>query len=260
MKHRLHVDILPQPDQTTCGPTCLHAVYRYYGDEQPLADVIGRTQRLAGGGTLAVMLGCDALRRGYRARIYTYNLHVFDPTWFPVRGEPQATSPGAPDTAPPARRASPVVDLPERLRRQREAKAHDPRLSVATDAYLEFLALGGRLDWRDLTGGLLRKYLRRGAPILTGLSSTYLYQEPREVPPYDRPDDLNGVPAGHFVVLSGYDKRSRTVQIADPLADNPVAEVHHYSVPTERVVCSILLGVLTYDANFLIVEPKEART
>lgn len=234
MKHRLHVDILPQPDQTTCGPTCLHAVYRYYGDEQPLADVVARTARLAGGGTLAVMLGCDALRRGYRARIHTFNLHVFDPTWF-ARGA--------------------AVDLAERLRRQAELKRHDSKLAAATAAYLAYLALGGELVWGDLTAGLLRKYLRRGVPILTGLSSTYLYQEPREVPPADRPDDVEGVPTGHFVVLSGYDKRSRTVQIADPLADNPVALEHHYAVRAERVVCSILLGVLTYDANFLIVEP-----
>jgi hypothetical protein len=245
MKHRLHVDILPQPDQTTCGPTCLHAVYRYYGDEQELGEVIARAPRLADGGTLAVMLGCDALRRGYRAQNYTYNLNVFDPTWF-------SADDGAGDVTI-------GVDLPDRLRRQREVKAGDPRLGVATDAYLEYLALGGRLGWRDLTGGLLRKYLKRGVPILTGLSSTYLYQEPREVPPNDDADDLRGVPAGHFVVLSGYDKRSRRVQIADPLAENPVAEDHHYSVPTERVVCSILLGVLTYDANFLIIEPPEAR-
>ncbi len=239
MQHRLHVDILPQPDQTTCGPTCLHAVYRYYGDDQELSEVIGRTPKLATGGTLAVMLGCDALRRGYRAIIHTYNLHVFDPTWF-VRGG---------------------VDLTERLRRQCELKQADTKLVVATGAYLEFLMLGGTIAWRDLTGALLRKYLRRGAPILTGLSSTYLYQEAREVPPTDQPDDLAGLPAGHFVVLSGYDKRSRTVQIADPLADNPT-EAHHYAVSTERVVCSILLGVLTYDANFLVVEPRggSART
>jgi len=233
MQHRLHVDILPQPDQTTCGPTCLHAVYRYYGDEQSLSAVVARTPRLASGGTLAVMLGCDALRRGYRATIHTYNLHVFDPTWF---------APGA-------------GDLAARLRRQCEYKLADTKLVVATEAYLDFLALGGTIAWRDLTGALLRKYLRRGAPILTGLSSTYLYQEAREVPPDDRPDDLAGQPAGHFVVLSGYDKRSRTVQIADPLADNP-SEMHHYAVSTERVVCSILLGVLTYDANFLVVEPR----
>lgn len=232
MRRRLHVDILPQPDQTTCGPTCLHAVYRYFGDEQDLAAVIARTWRLAEGGTLAVMLGCDALRRGYRARIHTFNLHVFDPTWF----------------------QRPGTDLTERLRLQRSAKASDTKLTVATDAYLEFLALGGRIEWGDLTGERLRRHLRRGIPILTGLSSTYLYQEARELPPADVPDDIAGRPAGHFVVLSGYDKASRSIQVADPLADNPL-EGQHYEVSTDRVVCSILLGVLTYDANFLVVEP-----
>jgi len=234
MEHRLRVEILQQPDETTCGPTCLHAVYRYFGDEQSLGEVVARTERLAEGGTLAVMLGCDALRRGYRALIHTFNLHVFDPTWF--------TAPG--------------VDLVERLRQQRAAKQHDPKLVAATDAYLEYLALGGRILWQDLTGELLRKFLRRGVPILTGLSSTYLYQEARERPPTDEADDIHGAPAGHFVVLSGYDKESRTIQIADPLAETPLAQNHHYSVSTERVVCSILLGILTYDANFLIVEPR----
>src|SRR5437762_675447 len=33
---RLPVETLPQPDETTCGPTCLHAVYRYWGDREPL--------------------------------------------------------------------------------------------------------------------------------------------------------------------------------------------------------------------------------
>ena len=79
---RLPVKILPQPDETTCGPTCLHAVYRYWEDEEPLTAVIERTGRLELGGTFAVFLACDALRKGYRATIYTYNLKVFDPTWF----------------------------------------------------------------------------------------------------------------------------------------------------------------------------------
>lgn len=42
-----------QPDTTTCGPTCLHAVYRHFGDQ-------------------------IALARGYRATIHTWNLEVFD--------------------------------------------------------------------------------------------------------------------------------------------------------------------------------------
>jgi ABC-type bacteriocin/lantibiotic exporter with double-glycine peptidase domain len=45
MKQTLRLDILPQPDDTTCGPTCLHAVYRYWGDEIPLAQVIGACPR-----------------------------------------------------------------------------------------------------------------------------------------------------------------------------------------------------------------------
>ena len=115
---RLPVQTLPQPDETTCGPTCLHAVYRYWGDQEPLDTIIARMYRLERGGTFAVFLGCDALRKGYRAAIYTCNVTVFDPTWF-VRG----------------------VDIAERLAKQRQVK-FDERLQVATAGYLEFLQLG----------------------------------------------------------------------------------------------------------------------
>src|SRR5829696_4247454 len=118
---RLPVSTLPQPDETTCGPTCLHSVYRYWGEEEPLAKLIARAHRFEHGGTLAVFLACDALRKGYRATIYTYNITVFDPTWFQ----------GA-------------VDIAERLERQRRVKADDD-LQHATDGYLEFLGLGGEL-------------------------------------------------------------------------------------------------------------------
>ena len=40
MEAKLQFDILPQPDDCTCGPTCLHAVYRYFGDEIPLTQVV----------------------------------------------------------------------------------------------------------------------------------------------------------------------------------------------------------------------------
>src|ERR1041385_7602306 len=82
MESRLALDILPQPTHTTCGPTCLHAVYRFFGEVLPLEQVVAEVPALEGGGTLAVNLGCHALKRGYRARIYTYDLAVFDPTWF----------------------------------------------------------------------------------------------------------------------------------------------------------------------------------
>src|SRR5262249_18239464 len=161
-----------------CGPTCLHALYRYYDDELPLEAVIEQVPSLEGGGTLAVLLGCHALRRGYDATIYTYNLKLFDPTWF------------RPD-APP---------LPGRLRAQLVAK-ESPRLPPPTAPFLEFPRRGGTVRMEDLTGDLIRRYLTRRIPILTGLSATYLYRDMREHGPDGVPDDIQGLPSGHFVVL-----------------------------------------------------------
>ena len=246
MQTSLKLDILPQPDDTTCGPTCLHAVYRYFADDLPLERVIQETGRLDEGGTLAVLLGCHALERGYDALIYTFNLQVFDPTWF---------APAAPS-------------LSNRLMAQMAAK-DAPKLHTASKAYLEFLRLGGEIRMQDLTSELIRKYLNREVPILTGLSATYLYQEPREFAPRSVElrdggprfilDDVRGVPAGHFVVLSGYDKIRRTILVADPLTPNPLAPRHQYEIGIDRVKCAILLGIVTYDANLLIIQPRQNR-
>src|SRR5262245_7206699 len=69
----LEVERFAQPDDVTCGPTCLAQVYRYYGFDKPLPDVIGATARNPDGGTLAVYLGNAALRDGFEATIYSYN-------------------------------------------------------------------------------------------------------------------------------------------------------------------------------------------
>lgn len=225
--------ILPQPDDSTCGPTCLHAIYRYYADDISLDQVIAEVTMLDEGGTLAVLLASHALQRGYSATIYTYKLQLFDPSWFDPVGQ----------------------DLNARLRAQMACK-DDAKLLMASQAYLDFLALGGELRMEDLTTGLLRRYVKRSIPVITGLSSTYLYQTPREYGPKSDYDDVRGEPAGHFVVLCGYDKETRLVQIADPLLPNPVSRSQRYDVSIDRVLCSILLGVLTYDANLLIIRPR----
>jgi len=228
---QLQLAVLPQPDDTTCGPTCLHAVYGYYGDQMPLEQVIAEVEPLPGGGTLAVSLGCHALERGYTADIYTYNLQVFDPTWFTSE-----------------------VSIAERLRSQRKAKTGQ-KLAVATSVYLRFLELGGRLKFQELTRNLIRRTLYRKTPILTGLSATYLYGCSREF--REEYDDIRGEPAGHFVVVYGYDRKNRRVMIADPLQDNPLYGEHYYEVNVDRLVGSIFLGILTYDANLLVIAPKD---
>ncbi|HVL56473.1 MAG TPA: hypothetical protein VM491_08205 [Burkholderiaceae bacterium] len=234
---RLAIQTLPQPDETTCGPTCLHALYRYWGDDEPLDQVIARNYRMAaGGGTFAVYLACDALRKGYAATIYTFNLTVFDPTWF----------------------GRPGVSLADRLQRQRELK-DDFRLQQVTPGYLEFLRLGGRLKFVDLSPTLLQKVLRRRFPILTGLSSTYLYHAAREYGPDDVKDDLRGTPSGHFVIIAGYNAARRCVLVVDPYQPHPYGPVHEYWISIDRAVGAIFLGIVTHDANLLIVHPRPKR-
>ena len=240
----LDIDILPQPDDETCGPTCLHAVYRYWGDGRTLHEVIDSVRSLnkagAGRGTLAVMLGAHALRSGYAASLYTFNLLMFDPTWFDDGGH-----------------ADPEL-LRQKLSAQLAAKgdAADPRFPVATENYLDFLALGGRIMFRDLTSELISGFIGVGKPVLTGVSATYLYKCAREFGPNDDYDDVRGEPTGHFVVVHGYDEAKRMVRVADPLADNPGFEAQSYDIPLARLVPAIMLGVLTYDANLLIIEPQ----
>lgn len=236
MEHQLPFRILAQPDDTACGPTCLHSIYQYYADDIPLTRVIAEVPMLEEGGTLAVLLACHALQRGYRATIYTYKLQLFDPTWLNLE----------------------CRSLQQKLRAQMMVK-DDPKLHQASEAYLRFLDLGGQLKSGDLTPVLIRKFVAQSIPVITGLSSTYLYQTPREYGRNCDYDDIRGEPTGHFVVLCGYDRKKRTVSVADPLLPNPVSDSQIYSVGIHRVLNAILLGVLTYDANLLILRPGRKR-
>ena len=229
----LDVSMHRQPNETTCGPTCLHAVYDYYEDPIPLDRVITETRMIDNGGTYAPFLGCHALQRGYTVTLYTWDLMVFDPTWFAA---------GAP----------PLVD---RLTRQAELKS-DPRVQQVSRACREFIELGGSIRFRDLTAPFLRGMLRRGVPMLAGLSSTYLYRMRREFGPDDKQDDLRGEPAGHFVVLSGYHRHDRLVRVSDPYRANPVSTEVHYWVNINRLISSVLLGNLTSDANILLITQR----
>lgn len=236
MDKKLHLGIKSQPDDITCGPTCLHAVYTYFGDKISLDKVIRQVKQLKGGGTLAVLLGCHALRRGYRAKLYTFNLQVFDPTWF----------------------ASGAPAIEERLTAQMEVK-RNPKVRTASKAYLDFLRLGGRICFEDLTSSLIRGLLKRSIPILTGLSATFLYRTARETALGKKLvyDDIRGEPTGHFVVLCGYNMQDRTALVADPLLPNPISNSPIYTVRLNRLICAIMLGILTYDANLLIITPPK---
>lgn len=230
---RIPLDLPSQPTDTSCGPTCLHGLYRFYGRDLSIDQLLDEIESVPGGGTLGVLLGNHALLHGFSVHMSTWNLRIFDPTWFP----------SAPDALAARLRAS----LPRR---------HKPKLRQAIQAYIRFCELGGGISMDVLNGTLLRRHLRRNHPILAGLSSTFLYRDSRADPVTNADDDLGGEAEGHFVLLTGYDREARTVQITDPYTRNPIANQSRYAVPMDRLINAILLGVLTYDANLLVITPR----
>lgn len=232
--HEIHLEIQTQPDDRTCGPTCLHAIYHYYGISVGLGELVEEVEQLEEGGTVAVTLGNHALASGFDATIYTYNLQLFDPTWF----------------------ESSEIKLMEKLTQQARVKS-GRKLKKIISEYLDFLGSGGVVRFEDLTDSLLERILSKGTPILTGLSATYLYNCAREI--NDDYDDVRGEPAGHFVILCNYLQMHQKVRIADPLHPNPIFSAQFYDMDVNRVISSILLGTLTYDANLLVITPREIR-
>ncbi len=234
LKHSLKLDMLPQPDDTTCGPTSLHAVFNYYGRDYSLQEIIDSVHVLEDGGTLGVLLGVEALKRDFDATLYSFNLKKFDPSWNGLSSEA----------------------LYDKLEQQLQFK-QGKKFTMATRAYQQFLSMGGKVVIDTLTPALLARFFKMDYPVLTGLSATYLYQSKREYTDRHNKsvyDDLKGEPMGHFVVLCGMN--GRTVYVADPYQGNPISETNYYEVDIFRLLNAIMLGIVTYDANLLIISPK----
>jgi Peptidase_C39 like family len=231
---KIDISILNQPDDTTCGPTSLHAIYNHYGLKLDLQKLITDVQYLKNGGTLAVYLGIDALKRNFKATIFSFNLHLFDPTWFGLEKS----------------------EIIKKLEAQMKAKK-GIKLRAASKAYIDFLNLGGQVMCKELRPDYLKECFDRNIPILTGLSATYLYRSKREFTnSKDQSiyDDIAGTPMGHFVVLCGMENGK--ILVADPFKENPISHDNFYRVSPSRLISAILLGVITYDGNLLIIEKK----
>jgi len=222
-----------QPDYTTCGPTALHAIYHYYDDPISLEAVIKETPKLPGGGTLGVHLSVHALSRGYEVDTWVCNTRHFDPTWFQQ-----------------------PTDVLAKLEERAEAKGlkSDPRYGPAMEAVEQYVRLGGKLHWGDVSPQLIGDRLKRGTPLLTGTNGTYLYQCMRETDA--GPDDVRGDSFGHFIVLCGYRSSDDSVSIADPLLDNPAHGTKYYRASVYRLLAAIFLGVGSDDGNFMLIRPK----
>lgn len=233
----IDIKINTQPDDETCGPTCLHAIYQYYGYPISLEEVTKTVQRSASGGTLAAYLGAHALERGFTASILINNMDIFDPSWF--------------------EHSEASVNLAAKLDEQLEFKK-DEGIQQSSLAYKEFIRLGGIIKFKFLSVELLKEYFSYNLPIITGLSATYLYNSPREVYINKKSqfDDIKGTPLGHFVIIAGFDECHNQILVVDPFRENMLSRNNYYRVSAHRLINAILMGMITYDANLLIIQPR----
>ena len=236
----IDLTIRTQPDDETCGPTSLHAIYHYYGLTISLREVIDTIEHSLSGGTLSPLLGKHALMHGFDATIYVNQLDLFDPTWFKKSQAPREV-------------------LLTKLKSQDKFK-QAKGLTAVSKAFQEFLELGGNVRFKTIDVQLFREYFKKNIPILTGLNSTYLYRTSRELFTQEGEsffDDIQGLACGHFVVLCGYDEKKRRVVVADPFRENPLSKNNFYKVSLARLINAIMLGAQTYDASLLIITPKK---
>lgn len=237
----MDIKIETQPNDESCGATCLHAVYRYYGYDIPLNNVIETIDRSPSGGTFCISIGKHALQHGFMSTIYINSLVIFDPSWF-TNGEADKKL------------------LIDKLEAQMRAK-NDPYINKATIAIIEYLELGGKICAYPLSVRFLKKFFDKNIPVISGLSATNLYWSPREAFTDEGKsvyDDIRGTPCGHFVILCGYDSQRRRIVVADPYSGNPMQHSSYYKVDINRLINAILLGVITFDGNLTVIEPKKS--
>lgn len=225
----LPVEVSQQPDDESCGITCLQAIYRYHQLRVELEQLRNEVDHLHTGGTITVNLARNAIDHGFSATIYSYNIQIFDPTW----------------------RSLPVEELSEKLKlRQRRIRSKKQKKVIGF--YLDFLRKGGKVRFDDLDEPLYDRLFSARTPMIVGLSATYLYQSIRETHDCDD-DDIVGNPVGHFVIVAGWDSATRTVLIQDPLQRNPIDPSGTYTLPFTRFSNAVMLGALTYDENMLVI-------
>jgi hypothetical protein len=175
----------------TCGPSSLQQVMAYYGKKMKLGDIIKDIPMFMDGTYLAY-LAKYAMEAGFKPLIITYNVDIFDPTWFRLSRK----------------------SLIKKLRSRSRIRKLDINIRRGCKSYVDYLESGGKLSFNFTTTEIIKKYLKKKRPIIVRLSSTILHDRKRLDLNKDKRDDISGSPGFHFVVVSGY--KNGKFLIVDP--------------------------------------------
>ncbi|MBN1900523.1 hypothetical protein JW926_04265 [Candidatus Sumerlaeota bacterium] len=229
LKH-FKLDIAPeiQPDDISCGLSCLKMVLDYYDQEQDMQALSEICPPLYDIGLFDSQLGKTAIDLGFDVTIYTYNYRIFHPIWNRLH----------------------LSDLIGKLV-IKQACAMTPHQALSARHYIEYLQKGGELLFYPLSKELILAHLDQEIPVIAALDMSFLYDC---VAFYD---EFSEYRATHFVIIHGYDPKRNVFHVCDPWHSIPIPhENGRYAVDADRVINAIFLGQDRNDSSLIVIRKK----
>lgn len=161
----LNLSLKSKFNYQNCGLTCLNLLFQYYGINKNPEDLIKENIDKP---LWISDLGIIALKMRLRVILFTYSQKIFRPEWFNFSKQ----------------------QILQKLCR----KEKNPSINSARKSIIEFLRLGGKLEFKILNTEQLKFYIKNKKPILMAVSSSIIHHR--------------SMLGGHFIVLIGYDKRN----------------------------------------------------
>lgn len=227
----LEVARLPQPTQSSAGPTSLRMILAFHGMAVPHDEMLEVLPLDPEDGARGPQIGLAALRCGFQVTIIPYERCILRPQW---------------STLPPA-------TLLEHLERVGlDGSDAGPRgEGVLARIYADYLRAGGELRFAPLSRELLVSYLQQHTPLIAALDAEYLYAASTAA------DHEAGPRQAHFLVVGGYDAATDEFAVSDPWYDIPLANTGgRYRIPSDRLVTAVLLGAEANDAELIAIRPR----
>ncbi len=230
-----------------CLPACVLAVFEFYKIDSNIDEIIEKvstdSQKLY---DWEFKAGKLALKKGLQAKIYSNVTQIFDPSWVHLNRE---------ELIKKLKKELNYSKKREEMIKKEPSQSHyiypnqeiALRITKEIKAALEFLKVGGEIDFSPISKEKIQAYINNKIPVIASINPTILHKMKRVYK--DKPDDIRGISWGHVIVISGYDNKNFV--ISDP-GGNFYRNSLNYKVDKDL----LLESILRYNGQLLILKKR----
>lgn len=244
---KLNIKIKEQRD-FECLPACLAAVFEFYKIKLSIDEIIEKistdSQKLY---DWEFKAGKLAIRKGLKAKIHSNVCQIFDPSWTHLSKE-KLIKKLKKELNYSKQREKNIKQEPEQNYYIYPNKEIAARLTKEIESAIEFLKIGGEIDFNPISKERIQNYIDNNIPIIASINPTLLHRMKRAYK--NKPDDIRGISWGHVIIISGYDNENFIV--SDP-GGNFYRNSFVYKVNKDL----LLESILRYNGQLLILGYKQ---